>query len=236
MEKQIQATIAHAIAEMKSNPFLTKLASGYHSTEVWQKFGAERCNIADQWFIPLLSFGRDQARDAGDNELGQILNSNILDELGLNEKGCVVAKPHPQIRKEFYQELGVTDKILSAAMDNKFPGALVYKQTVGRLIAIGANHLRTAGAILYIETTLSAELTLVLKAVTQGFANLSEQSLWYLTDHIHHDAQGHGPMLKKALAKYTLPADIRQIIQGVIDLKEAKQNFYRELSKEFLWE
>ncbi len=236
--------VTEATKEFVNNEVLDALKNGEFSSEQWQIF-AEQRYLAALSFEKLLEAGISEAKRIGDKDLEKTLQSNLNDELGIDQNGeRVPEKAHETWRKDFYEALGVSEKDLKKA--ESFDGTKSYSKILEELIRNG-DSLEIAGALLMLEGSIPVEFHKIQEGRDRSFSdafvekpNDSEQvkerkakARLYIDDHIAHDASSHYPDLIRTLEKYVFdPEAFERIKQGVEKIKTGKQNFYKGLQKD----
>jgi len=236
--------VKEATREFVNNEVLDAIKSGEFSREQWQTFAKQRY-LAALSFENLLESGIVEAKRTGDTQLEETLQSNLNDELGVDESGEKVSeKAHETWRRDFYEALGVSEQDLKKS--KAFNGTKTYSQTLENLIKNG-DSLEIAGALLILEGSIPAEFKKIQEGRDKTFPDAFVDKLddseeikerkararLYIDDHIAHDSSSHYPDLIRALEKYVFNPDaFTRIKQGVEKIKDAKKEFYSSLQEE----
>jgi hypothetical protein len=151
-------------------------------------------------------------------DLKTALLDNLKDELGIADGELTLEKrgSHASWRQDFLNAL--TQKPLSS-----------YEHCVRELIETG-DLSQIAGAILWLEFSIPKEFRIMLDYLRTKNPQLCADpaNIFYLTDHIEHDAKSHFPKLFNAIVSGHL--DTNGIIRGIEKMSRSKTETFSALS------
>ncbi len=227
--------------QLAGHLFLDKVKNGELSIEQWKAFAVQRYLAANN-FEALLEAAIYAANESGDQNLASTLQSNLNDEIGVNNDGSIDPDmAHSKWRENFYGAIGVDEEQMQT---KPLDSTKTYAEEVERLS--NEDLLKMVGAILFLEFSIPKEFGKLRegrdKTFPEKFVDVSgdnEATLetkgrarLYLDDHIVHDAQSHYPNLLNAIKPYLADSKkIAKIKEGIIRIVEAKKVFYDGLEK-----
>jgi len=227
---------------VREDRFIKKLRTTDLTREQFRLFAAQRAYIATN-FIKLLEKGVILAKHLEDEKLALTLQSNLNDELGLDEFGNrQVSLNHGQWKSDYLKALNIkTD-------EENFPLLSCTKNSVESFIALeeSENLYQIAGAILSLENIIPLEYRAAVVArdklfpevfcigqtVTDAERVQQEKVRRYMDDHIIHDSKSHFPELLEALAQHENNEEILEQIQlGINYVNRYRKQFYEGLDR-----
>jgi pyrroloquinoline quinone (PQQ) biosynthesis protein C len=239
--------ISENSAVVRRDPVVLALLRKTLSKTQYKLYAAQRAYVATN-FIRLVEKGARLAREIGDAELADALQSNLNDEMGVGPDG----KTYPELNHRNWK-INYLRSIGIEADLKDFPLLRETRAHVEAFLDIEAdgNLFSIAGALLSLENIIPLEYRAAVSSRDHLFPEIfchsdqdseetyhqKELARQYLNDHVVHDSKTHFPQLLQALVKYEKESSVATEIRAGIDLVNTyRKQFYQGLSVAMLFE
>ena len=166
----------------------------------------------------VLLHGIEESNKKGYTHVSYELQKNLDDEKWVVDGIIQEDKAHLSWRKDFLKELWILENIKDHTKDYYDFYHLDYFQFLG--------------GIIFIEFIIPLEFSFIKRNLIKNNIPLSQRGMFYLNDHISHDAINHLPDLLYAVNKdVNNQKDIDNIIKWIEIGYESKKQFYANLNK-----
>jgi hypothetical protein len=232
--------ISENTAVVRRDPVVLALLRKSLNRTQYKLYAAQRAYVATN-FIRLVDKGARLAREIGDAELADALQSNLNDEMGMGPDGKFYdALNHRNWKINYLRSIGIEADL------KDFPLLRETHAHVNAFLDIEAdgNLFSISGALLSLENIIPLEYRAAVSSRDHLFPEIfchangdsdeiyhkKELARQYLNDHIIHDSKAHFPQLLQALTKYEKEAAVATEIRAGIDLVNTyRKQFYQGL-------
>lgn len=240
----LRKVLASEVRHFLKHPLLVMVRQSQLTPGQFRIFSMQR-HLATGVFLPLLVAAKNFALEAGEQNLAAVLEDNWRDETG-NQPNITGygSQAHSVWREDYLRALGLDSHELATP----YLGVRCYQRKLEEIAASG-DYLSAAGALLFLEASISPEYTLVRKCrdalfpetfvvLPQDNQNMREQkkrASMYINDHEKHDRERHLPDLHKVLVHYEGSSQsFYKLVQSIATTANAKIELYNGIQQAVL--